>query len=126
MSSSWNVNSYFWKAYLGRTFSLPVTMMEGGLDTLDNVEAGDVDADDALDVGVSVGGENTAATGCTAVDGLDCKNELGVVNTCKLGGVIAFDIADDGLDGVAAAGDATLGKVNVEIGMSRPTLARGV
>lgn len=36
-------------------------MIEGGLDTLDKVEAGDVDADDALEFGVKIGEENTGA-----------------------------------------------------------------
>ena len=47
--------------YLGKTFSFPVTMIEGGLDTLDKVEAGDVDAEDALEFGVKMGEENTGA-----------------------------------------------------------------
>ena len=48
---------------MGKTFSFPVTMIEGGLDTLDKVEAGDVDAEDALEFGVKMGEENTGAAG---------------------------------------------------------------
>ena len=51
--------------YLGKTFSFPVTMIEGGLDTLDKVEAGDVDAEDALEFGVKIGEENTGAAAGT-------------------------------------------------------------
>ena len=53
--------------YLGKTFSFPVTMIEGGLDTLDKVEAGDVDAEDALEFGVKIGEENTGAAAGTMV-----------------------------------------------------------
>ena len=40
-------------------------MIEGGLDTLDKVEAGDVDAEDALEFGVKIGEENTGAAAGT-------------------------------------------------------------
>lgn len=42
-------------------------MIEGGLDTLDKVEAGDVDAEDALEFGVKMGEENTGAAGPNSV-----------------------------------------------------------
>ena len=42
-------------------------MIEGGLDTLDKVEAGDVDAEDALEFGVKIGEENTGAAAGTMV-----------------------------------------------------------
>jgi len=45
----------------GKTFSFPVTIIEGGLDTLDKVEAGEVEVDDALEFGVKRGEEKTEA-----------------------------------------------------------------
>ena len=41
--------SRFHCTYFGKTFSLPVTMIEGGRDTLDNKETDDVDAEDVLE-----------------------------------------------------------------------------
>ena len=43
--------------YFGKTFSFPVTTIEAGLDNLERVEAGDVDAEDALEFGVKIGDE---------------------------------------------------------------------
>ena len=46
-------------------------MIEGGLDTLDKVEAGDVDAEDALEFGVKIGEENTG-TAAGTMNGIFC------------------------------------------------------
>ena len=51
-------------------------MIEGGLDTLDKVEAGDVDAEDALEFGVKIGEENTGAAAGTMVRILCLKVSL--------------------------------------------------
>jgi hypothetical protein len=109
----------------GKTFSLPETIIDGGLEILDNVEAGDVEADEALEVAKGVktgegvkteGGEIGDAVGDAKVDVNDADDGTVVVKVDK--GVV------DKL--VIANCDAAEGKPVVEIGMSRIILARGV
>ena len=91
--------------------------MEGGLDTLDKVEAGEVDADDALEFGVKIGDENA--------DGLDIKE--GGVDVVTGAVDVLFVGVDEENDKLGTAdADAGEGKPVVEIGMSRTTLALGV
>ena len=124
--------------YLGKTFSFPVTMIEGGLDTLDKVEAGDVDAEDALEFGVKMGEENTDAglkvdgraalplSGAGAPTAAAAAVAEGVVvdvfcRGVEFEGVVGVVGDDDPIDGDDKLGrTADEGKPVVAIGMSRP------
>ena len=84
-------------------------MIEGGLDTLDKVEAGELDADEVLEFGVKMGEEKLLRMGVVAV----------VVDV-----VVGVAKEDDDKVEMTEFDEEFDGKPVVAIGMSRTTLAR--
>lgn len=106
-------------------------MIEGGLDTLDKVEAGEFDADDVLEFGVKIGEEKTEVLNRGVVKLLllmPPETLLLLVLLVMLvvdGNVAVGVVEDDKL--VMTVGDDDEGeKPVVAIGMSRKPLALGV
>lgn len=105
-------------------------MIEGGLDTLDKVEAGEFDADDVLEFGVKIGEENTEVLNRGVVKLLLLMPAVGLllmllVVMLVVDGVAVGVVEDDKL--VMTVGDDDEGeKPVVAIGMSRKPLALGV
>lgn len=127
-------------------------MIEGGLDTLDKVDAGDVDADDALEFGVKIGDDNKEGLKFAALVELleefegvveldpDKDDGPGVATAKVMVGVAVLPVFwhIDGVVGVAVevgTDEQELAEMTqaeeeenpgVAMGMSRTTLPRGV
>ena len=125
-----------------------MTIIEGGLETLDRVEAGEVEADEPLEFGVKRGEEKTEGVKGAGLDGTvgvaDPKvvvlgDEYVGVAKLMTGGAGAetednaggLGFGEERVKGAGPLDDVgvafgTEGKPVVAIGMSRTTLARGV
>lgn len=96
----------------GKTFSLPVTMIEGGLDNLDKVDAGDVDAEEPLEVVDKMGGEgvdrNEGGVLVVNVDGEDGVADGAPDDVVRDVVVVGGVMTEEKLDGVAIGMSLTL------------------
>lgn len=104
-------------------------MIEGGLDTLDKVEAGEFDADDVLEFGVKIGEENTEVLNRGVVKLLLLMPPVLLLVLVMLvvdGNVAVGVVEDDKLVMTVGDDDDEGEKPVVAIGMSRKPLALGV
>ena len=112
--------------YFGKTFSLPVTMIEGGLDNLDKVDAGDVDAEEPLEVVDKMGGEgvdrNEGGVLVVNVDGEDGVADGAPDDVVRDVVVVGGVMTEEKLDGVAIGMSltlaVTLGACKIRIGIN--------
>ena len=120
--------SRFHCTYFGKTFSLPVTMIEGGRDTLDNRETEDVDAEDGLEFGINRGEENTGAVGLEMARPLPPLLDEQVTVRAPVEAIVVEALTElvGAIDGAVDGIDDKLGnkgeedKVATVIGMSLP------